>query len=35
MGLAFEYRATGYGALETSLHEAVRRVDARRNEEAL
>ncbi|MDB6086579.1 MAG: hypothetical protein JWN43_4460 [Gammaproteobacteria bacterium] len=30
MGLAFDYRATGYGSLETSMREAVNRADARR-----
>jgi hypothetical protein len=32
MGLAFEYRQTGYGALETSLKSAVERDHARREE---
>src|SRR6202789_3522842 len=32
MGLAFEYRETGYGTLETSLNSAVGRADARRDE---
>ena len=32
MGLAFEYRETGYGTLETSLKAAVGRDDARRDE---
>jgi hypothetical protein len=35
MGLGFEYRATGYGMLEASLHEALRRVEPRRKEEAV
>lgn len=35
MGLAFEYRATGYGTLEVSLREAVRRADGRPVEEAV
>ncbi|HWJ34178.1 MAG TPA: DUF1638 domain-containing protein [Steroidobacteraceae bacterium] len=29
MGLRFEYRSTGYGTLEVSLHEALTRADAR------
>ena len=32
MGLAFEYRETGYGTLETSLKAAVGRDDARRDD---
>jgi hypothetical protein len=32
MGLVFEYRATAYGALEASLHQAVRRAAGRRDE---
>jgi len=35
MGLAFEYRATGYGSLETSLRGAVSSANARRSEVAL
>jgi hypothetical protein len=35
MGLDFEYRQTGYGALETKLVSAVRRSDARPNEEVV
>jgi hypothetical protein len=35
MGLAFEYRATGYGSLETSMHGAVRHANVRRSETAL
>src|ERR1700736_4303993 len=35
MGLAFEYRATGYGSLETSLHGAVTAANGRRSEVAL
>ena len=35
MGLAFEYRATGYGSLETSLRGAVSSTNARRSEVAL
>ena len=35
MGLAFEYRATGYGALETSMRGAVARANAQRSEVAL
>jgi hypothetical protein len=34
MGLEFEYRDTGYGALETSLVTAVRLSDVRRSREA-
>jgi hypothetical protein len=32
MGLAFEFRPTGYGTLETSLHDAVERAGAPRDE---
>jgi hypothetical protein len=35
MGLAFEYRATGYGSLETSMRGAVGDANARRSEAAL
>jgi len=35
MGLAFEYRATGYGSLETSMRGAVGDANARRCEAAL
>jgi Protein of unknown function (DUF1638) len=35
MGLEFEYRQTGYGTLETKLATAVRRSDARPNEEVV
>jgi hypothetical protein len=35
MGLAFEYRATGYGSLETSMRGAVARANAQRSEVAL
>jgi hypothetical protein len=35
MGLAFEYRATGYGSLETSLRGAVAHANVRRSEVAL
>jgi hypothetical protein len=35
MGLEFEYRQTGYGTLETKLAAAVRRRDARPNEEVV
>jgi hypothetical protein len=35
MGLAFEYRATAYGALETSLRGAVGQASAQRGEAAL
>jgi hypothetical protein len=35
MGLAFEYRATGYGSLETSMRGAVDHASGRRNETAL
>jgi Protein of unknown function (DUF1638) len=35
MGLAFEYRATGYGSLETSMHGAVEHANIRRSETAL
>jgi hypothetical protein len=35
MGLAFEYRATGYGTLEVSMREAVTRAGARPVEEAV
>jgi hypothetical protein len=35
MSLAFEYRATGYGSLETSLRGAVSSANARRSEVAL
>ncbi len=35
MGLAFEYRATGYGSLETSMRGAVAHANARRREVAL
>jgi hypothetical protein len=35
MGLEFELRTTGYGTLETRLHEAVVQSDARRGETAL
>jgi hypothetical protein len=35
MGLEFEYRQTGYGTLETKLVTAVRRSDARPNEEVV
>jgi hypothetical protein len=35
MGLAFEYRSTGYGSLETSLRGAVSTANARRSEVAL
>jgi hypothetical protein len=35
MGLAFEYRATGYGALEASMRGAVVRTNAQRSEVAL
>jgi hypothetical protein len=35
MGLQFEYRQTGYGTLETKLAAAVRRSDARPNEEVV
>jgi hypothetical protein len=35
MGLAFEYRATGYGTLETSMRGAVEHANTRRSETAL
>src|SRR5216684_3625644 len=35
MGLAFEYRATGYGSLETSIRGAVAHANAQRSEVAL
>jgi hypothetical protein len=35
MGLAFEYRVTGYGSLETSMRGAVSAANARRSETAL
>src|ERR1700719_5365459 len=35
MGLAFEYRVTGYGSLETSMRGAVGDANARRSEAAL
>jgi hypothetical protein len=35
MGLAFEYRATGYGSLETSMRGAVGHANGRRKETAL
>ena len=35
MGLAFEYRATGYGSLETSMRGAVAHANAQRSEVAL
>jgi hypothetical protein len=35
MGLAFEYRATGYGSLETSMRGAVDHANTRRSETAL
>jgi hypothetical protein len=35
MALRFEYRATGYGTLEVSLHEAMRQADVRGNLDAL
>jgi Protein of unknown function (DUF1638) len=35
MGLAFEYRATGYGSLETSMRGAVAHAHAQRSEVAL
>src|SRR5450631_1613327 len=35
MGLSFEYRATGYGSLETGMRGAVAHANTRRNEVAL
>lgn len=35
MGLAFEYRGTGYGSLQTSMQGAVAQANARRTETAL
>jgi hypothetical protein len=35
MGLAFEYRATGYGSLETSMRGAVAHANAQRSEVTL
>jgi hypothetical protein len=35
MGLAFEYRVTGYGSLESSMRGAVSQASARRSEAAL
>jgi len=35
MGLEFEFRQTGYGAMGTTLVSAVTRADARREEEVV